>query len=300
MRSVIAVGDQSSTRAGCARSAPSVTWAFAGTNPRIAGEVASAGTPGAPSALRAGRLAIGLARPVMRCVPRSITSSPGAPWSGSARYSRGVRSTVGIARPAASAEIAMNPSAARRSAGATNGVARLTSARGTARTPSRIAAPISSRVTSSSAPCGCAARLNATAVDSRSDRLDARSIRRAMRSSSIRRAAASTAPRTTTPAAPISSARPVERAISSTRIAKITASAAAAATMAAVVAPSSAHWPRIRRRARLITPWIAWVSRGDRCGAPAPCWVNSPRSSVACTVGSLRAGPPGAQQSSNG
>ena len=95
-------------------------------------------------------------------------------------------------------------------------------------------------------------RSNAMAVDRRSDSLLARSMRRATVSSSSRRAADSTPPSTTIAPAPISIAMPVAGFTSSMRTANTETSAAAAARINAVVAPSSAHWLRIRRRARPI------------------------------------------------
>ena len=58
---------------------------------------------------------------------------------------------------------------------------------------------------------------------------------------------------------------PVE--IASTRMAKMVDRAAAAATMEAVVAPSRAHWLRIRLRAWAIRRWIADVSVGCTGGS---------------------------------
>ncbi len=58
---------------------------------------------------------------------------------------------------------------------------------------------------------------------------------------------------------------PVETA--SIRIAKIAASAPAAARMRAVVAPSSAHWLRIRLLVWAIRRWIADVSVGCTGGS---------------------------------
>ena len=138
-----------------------------------------------------------------------------------------------------------------------NGAAARTFARGTARMPSRIAASISSWVVSSSVWWMLA---NAIAVDSRSDSADARSIRRATTSSSIRRSAETSAPITTSAAAPINSSMPASGDSTSVRTANTTASAAAAARIVAVVAPSRAHCSRIRARAVPMTRRMAEVS----------------------------------------
>ena len=58
-----------------------------------------------------------------------------------------------------------------------------------------------------------------------------------------------------------------KEAVLAMRMAKMVARAAAAATMEAVVAPSSAHWLRIRLRAWAIRRWIADVSVGCTGGS---------------------------------
>jgi len=87
-------------------------------------------------------------------------------------------------------------------------------------------------------------RRKAIAVDRRSARFEARSIRRATTSSSILREALTSAPIRMIANEPTSIPIPVPRETRSIRIAKIELSAVAAARIVAVVAPSSAHWLR--------------------------------------------------------
>ena len=110
--------------------------------------------------------------------PAAARSRPGAPRSGADAGQP--RRAIGHRDREAGGERRHGEEPGRRAQilGERNGVAAPTFARVTARTPSRIAASIRSWVSPSS--CGWA-RPNAIAVDSRSARLDARSIRRATR-----------------------------------------------------------------------------------------------------------------------